>query len=698
MFHVSLNFIISLAIFAVVNNALNGLSIPVQFESDCFVNLVFKNISRNHNIMLNNANTEDVYFNNFNFTIGHSLTYTVKQRGALVEVVDVVEITEDNIEINVKERYFRYQVRHRNPCILFILLTEDFNETTWAIHESGYGTSSNAVFLIHVSQMSKDNELIASFQNFLFSSDWDWEHAFHASVVFFDDSSTLGVYCYFCPNTSEQIHTFNEPTEPLPLKTIITTGDLLNQNGHGRRLKLVEGPEYLWLVLPKCLSPFLDKRENHRRLYDALRTCAMQATVISTLQDILNITLVLPNATVSEQEKREMEWFLHLHFAEGAMRYIPNVYLFTRGSYILQMENSLNMIACRNYHSMSGLDFYFRTILDAPTWLAVISLAFAYAYTFMDSSLAVHFIWLFLGVHNTSRHSRKQTGFIVLSVATLGYVFQGYINTDAMYVTKFPRILDLAKMNYRIWLWPRDTKRMIETAMSTFGNRTQKKYQPVLDAARGNIRNILHDESDSDYVNPEKSNFPTIVEMLSKRNLIAPGQDFAALRSRIGNGVKNVESGTYLCLVADVREEFDSGLEINLGFRVYGYMERRASWAISKWLQMGFFHHWKRFSNFLSRASKNNSLDVADADTFLEPKSVGIKSEIGVSIVYLIIIQFILILFTWRGTLLGDCVGVGKMKCARLWNRLLSRGHSHHGSEILIFSEIFSAVRELLSN
>lgn len=554
----------------------SGSTIPFQFESDCFINLILPNSSFKHQngLKSRNSQVEYDYFDGLNVITDYALTFAVRQRGAVVDVIDVVEITEDNINITISDRYFRYQVRQRSTCILFILLTEGLNETTLAIHESGYGTSSNAVFFVHTSKASQENEVISSFRNFLFSS--DWENAFHASVIFFDDVSTLGVFCYFCPNTSAKLHIINEPS-PIPLSKLSAIDDLLNQNGHGKRLKLFNGAQYSWPTLSKCLSRFQDKRENYQHFHNALGSCSpLQSVVFATLQDALNVTLILPNVIVFDEEKREMEWFLRIHYGDGLMGYIPNVQLFTRGSYVLVAETSLDMIACRDYRCMSVLDFYFRTILDATLWLAVALLAFLYSFTFKNAALGIHFIWLFLGVHDTSRHSRNQTGFIVLSVAALGYIYQGYINTDAMYVTKFPTLIELAKLKYRIWLWPGDTKGTTETGIVSLGRTTQRKLQPLIDAAGGAIRDVLHDESDREYIMPSKHGFRETLETISKNSLIAPGQDHSSLRARIGNGVKNVEHGGFLCLVMNLREELNADMNILLGYRIYGYMEKRA--------------------------------------------------------------------------------------------------------------------------
>lgn len=635
----SLKFIpIMIVTVLIINSSSNTTNLPFGLESDCCVNFVIRNGPENYDIS-NIKNDQKKYLENFNFAGANYSTFIIKQRGTISDVIEVVEITEDNIEITTNDRYFRYQVKHRSSCTIFVLLTEDFQDTTMAIHESGYGKASNVPFFIYTSNLFKENALIWSFENDLFSS--DWEHAFHASIVFFDNYSNFGVLCYFCPDNSGKLHLINGDSGLIPSSNI-TAAATFNQRGHGKGLRLGHVSSFPWSTKSKCLNPKIDK--DRTLLYDALINCyPTELPIFAIMQNTLNITIVQSTDLISEQQKREMEWFLHIHFAEGMVASVPNVYLFTRGSYIIQQGYSLEFIACKDYQAMYTLDVLLRTIMDPAVWLAVITLAVAYAYTFKDASLGVHFVWLFLGVHDTNRHSRNRNCFVVLSVGVLGYIFQGYINTDAMYMNKFPTFVQLTDLGYRVWLMAGDIE-ILRTVIPSLSKSTRNIYEAIQGVAGGDLLKILHSEEDPDYQYPVDNSYEKFIDALSKRKLMAPCQDHSSLCTRIGTGVKDILNGRFVCLVIDMRTALKIHIDISLGFRVYGYLAERASWAIGKWLQMGFFDHWNKLTYFLYRVGWGNSLEVKDTDTFLRPRAVPIKSEIGVKIIYLVVFQSILVL------------------------------------------------------
>ncbi|CAL8136167.1 unnamed protein product [Orchesella dallaii] len=196
------------------------LAFPIRLDDDCFINLVGKGIrmeSLNPFLKI-----DDLIVSSYTFaiTVEYSNVSTVDEESEIVN------------NITLQESYLRYYPKLRGDCLVFILHTLNFNETVTAIHQSGFGTSDEAIFFLHLPIWSEWNSHIESLSALHLHS----PYIFHANIVFLGpNSNTSGVHCYVCPRSTSKHYVINV-TSIKSLFSLKRFAQHLNGNGHGRHL------------------------------------------------------------------------------------------------------------------------------------------------------------------------------------------------------------------------------------------------------------------------------------------------------------------------------------------------------------------------------------------------------------------------------------------------------------------------------
>ncbi|CAL8075865.1 unnamed protein product [Orchesella dallaii] len=628
-----------LAFIAVVVCLPVGLPFPIQLEDNCFINFVGTGIQ-----------TESL--TPFMNTFPAEATYTFSVRSFYSNHDDEEQLYRSIENITLQESYFRHTVKLRGSCITFILNTSTFNETVAAIHHSGFKTSDEVLFFVHLRTLAEWKDHISKFSAL-------HEHSsfiFHANVIFIGlNSSYVGVHCYFCPPNPNRLHLIqlNSSSSYFHLKRFARQ---LNSQGHGRHV--VVNSAIGDLNMDKCAK--IDQyhtNPNRREFYHHIRKhCSPPGTVIYLpSQHVLNMTVVTHERDVPEHELDDLEWYTSLRYGETFLQRVPIEIVHTRGSILIMQNYKITLVTCVTIQSFSqNINYIFVSVIHGSTWVALGTVLLAYAMFYKSISRGIDIMWPLFSQPCYFNHPRKIVCLHWICMVFVSSIYASNISSESLILSDFPPVATLLKKGYKLWV--PDRLRVFKLA---------GKYEKEIILDFFNIligKNIL---GNGDYEMRFKKLYDLgydgnsslgVIHYIPLRNMSKLIDDLTTLKlftlspmvvrslgkAAATNGLVYIRD-TQLCKV------FNSNrANAKLTLRLWSYMSQRASYVLSRFLEVGIPTKFEKLQIDLQQQS---TLKVTETGACLPPKPLKLKSAVGVSVIVVFVVGTFLMLITFIGYL-----------------------------------------------
>lgn len=635
MMFITYNFIKFLSLLPV--HVISQVSRPskILVNRNCFVNFVVGNVSdRAMSVEEQDDPARSGYPTDILVKLDTvDISYLVYHFEQLDDVIEQDDITFRNF--TMQDKYFRYFVKNGYECHLVVLFTPTFTTTIDGIYNSGLGTSNNVLFLVHVDKIPLDNEVTSAFRSSqLYTLNID---PFHSNIVFFDDSNGIGLFCYFCAKEGGLI--VNNVNETISVENLKRSISKLNSGGYVKNVRLhaVTLSSDLY-VSQECLTHPHDETSNLRRFYDSCLNCEFFETfMLSTLQPVLNFTLVKDTSYLTPQQVSMMNWHLQIYFGGSLLFLYPNYYAFTRGHQMYLTEWSVKLLACMDLNSIQKLDylFIFGAFLDITVWGGVTLVALAYAFIFRSLSLCISIIFLLILSPIIETRPRRHTMYALPCVAFISYVYAGYVNTDAMDSFSFPFLPKLFEVGYKWWIHRSTSSRVAETLRQATEGMFGRSFLRIFGLEENSKEQIMLKQDDKEFVDlPEEVS--KLISEITTRKLILQGNLFKPIKFALSKHFRAQRLfKKYYCRLHTIRSTGTLNLFIPTGIRLHGYMSEKVYQALNAYAQGGLFLNENSFKYRLVQQHSMN-LQLEETGGLEQPKPLASYSLLGLATLYLV--------------------------------------------------------------
>lgn len=155
---------------------------------------------------------------------------------------------------------------------------------------------------------------------------------------------------------------------------------------------------------------------------------------------------------------------------------------------------------------------------------------------------------------------------------------------------------------------------------------------------------ISHIIKDNETLN--SSNTSKLIEILASRRISVGASGYPDLWHKIGKGLKYIKE-KYLCQVTDINDEISHQVKSQISLRFWGYLSSRFETIYVSFIEAGLgkhVHHWLQHQS--QHGAGTAELKMVEATGFLKPTPLTLKSAVGLSALYMVILQS-LILMVW---------------------------------------------------
>ncbi|CAL8143564.1 unnamed protein product [Orchesella dallaii] len=610
-----------------------GTPFPFQLDNDCFINFVGTGVQTQFIAQfMNEFRTESAY------------TFSIR---FLYSNYSMEEDIEENVQnLTLQESYFRYNIKLRGSCLVFMLYTPTFNETVTAIHDSGFGTSDEVLFFLRLQTLAEWEDHIEKFSAL-------HEHSsfiFHANVVFIGlNSSYVGVHCYFCPPNPNRLHhiQFNSFSSYFQLKRF---AQQLNSNGHGRHV-VIESAIGDFAYVTNCLR--IDRQftsHNRHKFYQHLRKhCIPPDTIIYIpTQQAVNVTIVLKEKDVPEHELEDLQWFTRARFGESLLQPIPNEIMNTRGSILIMDVVNVQLVSCVTIHSLSRrLDYIFLSALDYTTWLALLSVALVYTMIYRNLSRGLDTMWSLFSLAGLLKHPKRLICFHWICMVFVSCIYGSNISSETLRLPAFPRIATLVMKGYRFWAV--EKQHLFKLAGKYEKEVIVDLVSRIMDKATLNtedyqiefkkMQDYLYDGNRSKSIVQSMSvrNISKLIDNLTKLKLFSGSPTLIRNFGRAASGLMRV-GDTQLCKVFKFNK-----ISYRTTLRLWSYLSYRTSNLLQRFLEVGIPTKFKKLHIDLKHDGIRK-LKITATGSFLPPTAITLMSAVGVSLLVLFLIGNLLLI------------------------------------------------------
>ncbi|CAL8068342.1 unnamed protein product [Orchesella dallaii] len=344
----------------------------------------------------------------------------------------------DNVEVNLQSGFLRYIFRLSSSCLIFLIKTTTLNETGIAIQRSAHGTSEQVLFLIETFLMTVENEVINGFENELFELEGT---PFHAPIAFYSEKAKeMAILCYFCPSGLGRIQRISIRNENLWLG-LLAEYQNLNSNGYGYQVVIPNSMTYMNEEERHCFEDYESGRVRTNLFGEHVNCKEAELWLLASVQSVLNITLSIGFSNQIEDTSHQ-NWMLQFRVAEGYAQVIPNIYIYSRGSFQLGKSLELDFLACMDLRKIQEFIFSIISALDFTSWCCFILLILLYG-------LAVQNIW------------------------------KGTLSAESMQLAEFPTLKKLMREGYRVWVVAKGAVGMVMGSLSNYSKNGLQRYLGV---------------------------------------------------------------------------------------------------------------------------------------------------------------------------------------------------------------------------
>ncbi|CAL8068328.1 unnamed protein product [Orchesella dallaii] len=526
----------------------------------------------------------------------------------------------EDIKVDSQKGFLRFNFKLSSACTVFIIKTQTYNETLQAIQSSGYGTSEEVMFLIETLSFTEENKLINGFIEDLFQSEGP---PFHAPIAFLNPFiKEIVTFCYFCPTDSDFGKLIPLPPETFGLLNLLRSQHvLLNSNGYGNLVLIPDNFAYSTEESPNCFKHYDRQRSRTSLFGDHVNCNVSYLWGLASIQSVLNISFRYGGSEI-DQENGNQKWMLQINVGEGMSQFIPNVYMFTRGSIQFGENLEIDSLACMDINQLQAFDFSVISALDFPTWCNIILPIFLYGFIFMKIWKGFDLVWTFFGKPLTKQHARGCVFIVLAAFSFLSMTYQSTLSAESMKLTEFPAIKKLVKDGYRFWVVE---KALVVSIMGSLSNSTKngmKKYfgmnpadPDIAFAGKGEQNIAFH-----------YNNTLSLFLAAAKYKLFVTSISYFSMLKAFGKQLFFVNENL-LCKVDGMASTFE--VAYGRTIRTWAYLSNRFSKVVAILFSSGDYERTMRLNNVLSKIELKK-VQITKAGTFMESKPIGLTSVVGV--------------------------------------------------------------------
>lgn len=302
---------------------------------------------------------------------------------------DTASLSVQSDNITISQGYFRFNMKLRSSCVLFLIQPHSLSDTVRVIDQSGFGNKDAVPFFI----FTQSRSIINAFSKALTTSPLlQWSPTFHAPVLFIDGHSPFVLFhCYFCP--------MKVLKSPPTLAMILERHRKFNEQGHSLSFLPIQATPQV----QKCLNDFAETRFTLSSVLWANKICTNYGALLGPIQNKMNFTFIKSTSVNLVKDVIKMRWFLKirpedsflpdvakLHFAKQLLNANPLAklaidlflnpaeshfahdrghifeYGFPHGNYVDEI------VLCSNINKETGFSYHILRLIKLDVWLVLL--------------------------------------------------------------------------------------------------------------------------------------------------------------------------------------------------------------------------------------------------------------------------------------------------------------------------------------
>ncbi|CAL8068310.1 unnamed protein product [Orchesella dallaii] len=525
----------------------------------------------------------------------------------------------EKVNVDSQSGFLRFNVKYSSSCMVFLIKSQEFNETLIAIQRSGHGTSDEVLFIIETIPHTEENDIINGFVNEFFSSEG---MPFHAPIAFFNpENNEIATFCYFCQPSSAKIrkipHGSLTSWDTLPR----SHHSQINDNGYGNQLIVPDSFAHSTAAAYNCLKHY-DSRRVRTNLFGEHVNCSLpDVWIVASIQSILNVSITFKGST-TEEDKKYQKWMLQARFGEGLAQRIPNIYAYTRGFLIIAEHMELDLMACLHTQQLQTFQLSISSALDLTSWYILIILVLLYGYVCQNVWKGLDLLWTVSGKELTMEHGRTCVCIVLIALSVLSYVYESTLSADSMQLTRFPDIKTLMKEDYRLWLAKTGP---ISAITRTLSNLTKNSLQSYLGVDPRDPKIFFAGKNDQSISSYYSNRLGMLLTAAKYKLLITSITCFNMLKV-IGKNLVSVNEN----LVCQVDR---TSRHVELSFvhtvRIWGYLSRECYKLLSTLFSNGEYVRLRRLK-LVKEGIQMKSVKLSNTDTLIVTKPIDMISAVGI--------------------------------------------------------------------
>ncbi len=537
----------------------------------------------------------------------------------------MLQVTNEELgsPLPLQQGYLRFASKQRSSyCILFILHTDNFEDTASAIYNSGFGTSTKVLFLVFLREHNFEN-IVYGFDNLLASN--NISAPFHAPLIFFDDlNKSMYIYCYFCP-----YHRFSEVSLGDSVVNALNKYAQLNSQGYGRSIKIEAALGLPIYPDPYCFNTYKSDTDGLERLIKVLKLCPeIELIALSRIQGFLNVSLIIKGDELSSWEQNTYKWFTHLMFGESHFQNIATNIPESRSIvYMVRYDINEHVIACIKVADISSIDYSFLTTINYITWIVFLCIVLLYGFLWKNIFKGLDLMWNLFGIKCQLCHRRHFLFIFLPSMLLIYCSYQSCISMELMAISEFPNLQHFIQKSYTVG-FPTWMSLVLKVISNSFPSNMHKIYRSYL----GGKQMLQFMVAIIDIEEMKEVPFSQFLNYITEKKMM-----FSAVVDRgLGGGLTTVMGNSvwllenkFLCR----RYQLGDMLPINFrgSVRVWGYMSDRFVDFLNQFGESGIL---KKFENLNSVTKFKSSTYAVKLDSVMAsgtPHALNMWSTVGMA-------------------------------------------------------------------
>ncbi len=379
------------------------------------------------------------------------------------------DLEDDKLRFNIFTKYFRFITKftkERNQ--VFMLYTATYEETLTAIQNSGFGTSSSAVFMVMITNgFQNTSEHLTPFDEGLNEIDKERD-PFNAVLVFIEahalKQTKVGIMCHTC--LGSKIRYFQTNMSETFFDFLKNLSNQLNQNGNGRKVLLRGASESLDTVSEISLKS-MDAPVSRALMHHILSDYNLEGICLPILRR-LNVSMIVPSSLKTLKERQKSRWWFNIAMEEQNIIKVTNQVVKSRERYLLGNDMPLKTFVCLDSQDLRTFGLLFFSVINPTIWILIFTVAFLLCFIHKSLKQGVDFV---LAVAAIPVHSqqRKHVVYFIFWANFVAQIWQSNLSADVLGIQKIPDFSILIENNWRTWLHKKYVSGGIKGAFSMLG-------------------------------------------------------------------------------------------------------------------------------------------------------------------------------------------------------------------------------------